>query len=160
MRIIAACDAARCPEELNRIREENRETDLFLYLGEDPSPHPGWSVVSAGCILTLATHRILVAPAIRGLKEAAARAGSLGCDLLLRFSPYVAWCVEIGDVLVVDPGSLRHSANRMPRSYASLELQPDHSPACTIQWLQRPAQGLESRFELSLGQGGKGDTDA
>lgn len=159
MKVLAAADGLSCPVRMNHIRGLC-PADLCLQMsGWDPDL-TGWSYAAPGSILDLAGHRVLVAPEAGQLCQMAAEARDLGCDVLIRPGRYVAWCVELEGVLVVDPGSVRHSGNRMPPSCAFLDLVPGQGPLCTIHWLKAVPDGLESSFQTGVRQRGEGKPQA
>ncbi|WP_286502122.1 hypothetical protein [Faecalibaculum rodentium] len=160
MRIIAAAGDLQEPGCMKELGQDTAGGTLYLQSGPWQPLQPEWCMAAPGSILNLEGHRILVAPARPGLMDMARQAAALHCDVLLRTGGYVAWCLELEGVLVVDPGNIRHSANCMPPSFACLELDAGRQPACTIQWLKGIPHGEKSRFQSVQGYRRKGQPDS
>lgn len=160
MKIIAAAGDLCGPGCMKELGQDSADGTLYLQSGPWQPLQPGWCMAAPGSILNLEGHRILVAPEYGRLADLAHAAATLHCDVLLRTGGYVAWCLELEGVLVVDPGNIRHSANRMPPSFACLELNAGRQPACTIQWLKGIPHSEKRRFQSAQGHRRKGQPDS
>lgn len=142
MEVIIAGDSFRCPAILDKLTQLYPEAALYLHTGEAGKPANPWIIVKgatdtipycSALTIEVAGHKIYMAGGKAvSMHILLKRAKTLDCDVVIWGQVHTAWCIELEGVLMINPGSLFHSQNSMPASYARLELHKGKPPECTI----------------------------
>ena len=144
MKIVVVSDSHGRNDILNLIREKHPEARLFIHCGDledDPMNYPGYIIVRGNndyfCrfedqrIIPIGKHRIFVTHSHRfsyfsRCEQLANRAKELDCDIVCFGHTHVAYFDQVDGVVLLNPGSLSHSRDGKPCSYAVLDIDENH----------------------------------
>lgn len=143
MKIVVVSDSHGRNELLKEIQRKHEDASLFVHCGDlegDPLDFPGYIVVRGNndywgsfenerripigkhCIYVTHSHRFSY---FSRLEQMANRAKDLGCDIVCYGHTHVAALDKVNGVVLLNPGSLSHSRDGKPCSYAILEIEND-----------------------------------
>lgn len=141
MKLIVVSDTHGRDEILYQLQEQYADADAFLHCGDlerDPLDFPGYLMVQgnndyyydmpAERVLPMGEHRILLIhshqfPYRKRNERLAEYARKLGCDIVCYGHTHVADFHREGDVVLLNPGSLKYSRDGREPSYAILKLE-------------------------------------
>ena len=129
MKIVVVSDSHGRNDILNAIREKHPDAGLFIHCGDleaDPMFYPGYIVVRGNndyyCRFedeVTHSHRFSYFSRSEKLSN---RAKELNCDIVCFGHTHVAYLDQVNGVTLLNPGSLSHSRDGRPCSYAILDI--------------------------------------
>lgn len=144
MKIIVVSDSHGRNDVLKTIQAKYPDASLFIHCGDlegDPLDYPGYIFVRGNndyfgrfenerripignhCIYVTHSHRFSY---YSRSEQLARRAKELQCDIVCFGHTHVSYCEMVDGVLLLNPGSLSHSRDGKPCSYAILEITDDN----------------------------------
>ena len=143
MKIVVVSDSHGRNEILKTIQKENPDASLFLHCGDlegDPMDYPGYIFVRGNNdyfgdfvnerVIPCMNHKIYLTHSHRcsyfsRTEDLIRRAKQLDCDIVCFGHTHVSFYDVIDGITLVNPGSLSHSRDSRPCSYAILDVETD-----------------------------------